>query len=103
MHEPSRNLFSFHIAGFQFHDGALVLNELKAGDALELVPEPDNPYDPGAVAFKYKGAMLGYVPGDQSGPLSVMMHYGHAGVFECRVLQVAPSAARGIRSAQVCS
>lgn len=24
MYEPSRNLFSFHIAGFQHHDGALV-------------------------------------------------------------------------------
>lgn len=39
MYEPSRNLFSFHIAGFQHHDGALVLGDLKAGNALELVPE----------------------------------------------------------------
>ena len=45
MYEPSRNLFSFHIAGFQHHDGALVLGDLKAGDTLELVPERDNPYD----------------------------------------------------------
>lgn len=90
MYEPSRNLFSFHIAGFQFHDGALVLSELKAGYPLELVPEPDNPHDPEAVAVKYGGIMLGYVPGDQNGLLSVMMHYGHADAFECRVLQVAP-------------
>lgn len=38
MHEPSRNLFSFHIAGFQFHDGALVLNELKAGTRSSSCP-----------------------------------------------------------------
>ena len=31
MYAPSRNLFSFHIAGFQHHDGALVLGKLKAG------------------------------------------------------------------------
>lgn len=90
MYEPSRNLFTFHIAGFQFHDGALVLSQLKAGDTLELVPEPDNPHDPEAVAIKFNGTMLGYVPGDQNGALSVMMHFGHTDVFECRVLQVAP-------------
>lgn len=90
MYEPSRNLFSFHIAGFQYHDGALVLSDLKAGDCLELVPEPDNPQDSEAVAVKYKGTMLGYVPSDMSAPLAVMMYYGHAAVFECRVLQVAP-------------
>lgn len=90
MYEPSRNLFSFHISGFQYHDGALVLSKLRVGDRLELVPEPDNPYDPEAVAVKYKGTMLGYVPGDMNAPLAVMMHFGHAAVFECRVLQVAP-------------
>ncbi|MDO4437305.1 MAG: HIRAN domain-containing protein [Coriobacteriaceae bacterium] len=90
MYEPSRNLFSFHIAGFQFYDGALVLSELKAGDALDLVPEPDNPHDSEAIAIKCKGVKLGYVPSDMNAPLAVMMHYGHASVFECRVLQVAP-------------
>ena len=90
MYEPSRNLFSFHIAGFQHHDGALVLGELKAGDTLELVPERDNPYDAEAIAVKYHGTMLGYVPADSVGPLSTMFFYGHGGVFECRVLQVAP-------------
>lgn len=39
MYEPSRNLFTFHIAGFQFHDGALVLSQLKAGDTLQVAPE----------------------------------------------------------------
>ncbi len=39
MYELSRNLFTFYIAGSQHHDGALVLNELKAGDLLELVFE----------------------------------------------------------------
>ena len=59
MYEPSRNLFSFHIAGFQHHDGALVLGELKAGDTLELVPERDNPYDAEAIAVKFHGTRLG--------------------------------------------
>lgn len=90
MYEPSRNLFTFHIAGFQHHDGALVLSKIKVGDALALVPEPDNPYVPDAVAVKYGDVMLGYIPADSVGPLSVMFHYGHGDAFECVVIQVAP-------------
>lgn len=51
MYEPSRVLLSFHIAGFQYADGALVLGDLKAGDKLTLCAERDNPHDPEAVAI----------------------------------------------------
>lgn len=44
MYEPSRVLLSFHIAGFQYADGALVLGDLKAGDKLTLCAERDNPH-----------------------------------------------------------
>ena len=43
MYEPSRVLLSFHIAGFQYADGALVLGDLKVGDKLKLCAERDNP------------------------------------------------------------
>ena len=43
MYEPSRVLLSFHIAGFQYADGALVLGDLKVGDRLTLCAERDNP------------------------------------------------------------
>lgn len=46
MYEPSRVLLSFHIAGFQYADGALVLGDLQAGDKLTLCAERDNPHDP---------------------------------------------------------
>ena len=46
MYEPSRVLLSFHIAGFQYADGALVLGDLKVGDKLSLCAERDNPHDP---------------------------------------------------------
>ena len=53
MYEPSRVLLSFHIAGFQYADGALVLGDLKAGDKLTLCTERDSPHDPEAVAIYY--------------------------------------------------
>jgi len=84
MYEPSRVLLSFHIAGFQYADGALVLGDLKAGDKLTLCAERDNPHDPEAVAIYYGNTKLGYVPGNEVGPLSLMMYYGHEDVFEAR-------------------
>uniref|UniRef100_UPI001E44F7C5 HIRAN domain-containing protein n=1 Tax=Collinsella aerofaciens TaxID=74426 RepID=UPI001E44F7C5 len=86
----SHIVLSFHIAGFQYADGALVLGDLKVGDKLTLCAERDNPHDPEAVAIYYGNTKLGYVPGNEVGPLSVMMYYGHEGVFEARVQQVAP-------------
>lgn len=59
MYEPSRVLLSFHIAGFQYADGALVLGDLKAGDKLTLCAERDNPHDPEAVAITTATPSLG--------------------------------------------
>lgn len=88
MYEPSRQTMSFFIAGFQYWDGATVLGELKVGEVLELVAEPDNPYDPNAMAIKRGAAKLGYVPRERNSLVALLAFYGHAGVFECRVLQV---------------
>ena len=85
---PSRQLHSFCIRGFQYWDGALVLEKLKAGDGLELRIEADNPHDPSAVAI-YKGSSkLGYVPAEINESLFLMLFYGHKAAFEVRVLQV---------------
>jgi len=50
------------LAGFQFHEGKQVWGELRVGDALQLVREPDNPYDARAVRVEWRGHLLGYVP-----------------------------------------
>ena len=92
MYEPSRLVKSFHIAGFQHHDGALVLGKLKPGKKLKMAHCPDNPYDPNAVELRYKKVKLGYVPRTENELIALMAFYGHAGVFEARVLQVDPEA-----------
>lgn len=90
MYEPSRLVCSFHVAGFQYWDGATVLCDLKPGTVLTLVPEFDNPHDPSAVAVYYGKAKLGFVPSEHNELLAQMMFYGHADAFEVRVQQVAP-------------
>ena len=92
MYEPSRHVNTFYVAGFQRYDGALVLDKLKPGKKLKMVPEPENPYDPNAIELRYKKAKLGYVPRTENEMLALTAYYGHAGVFEARVLQVDPEA-----------
>lgn len=93
MYEPSRHVKSFYIAGFQHYDGALVLDKLKPGKKLKMVPDPENPHDPNAIELRYKKTKLGFVPGSDNEQLALMAFYGHKGVFEARVQQVDPEAA----------
>lgn len=93
MYEPSRHLNTFNIAGFQHYDGALVLEKLKPGTKLKMVPDPKNPHDPDAIELHYKKTKLGFVPHGENELLALMAFYGHKNVFEVRVLQVDPSAA----------
>ena len=62
MYERSRNLLDCHIAGFTYYEGLDVIGELKLGTPVTLKSEPDNPYDPGAVAIYYGETKLGYIP-----------------------------------------
>jgi len=50
------------LAGFRYHAAAEVWDQLRVGDALELVREPDNPHDAAAVCVAWRGRKLGYVP-----------------------------------------
>lgn len=50
------------LAGFRHYDGAEFWRDMQAGDRLELVREPENPYDSGAIRVEWRGHMLGYVP-----------------------------------------
>jgi hypothetical protein len=50
------------LAGFRFGEAALLWPQLREGDALDLVREPDNPHDANAVRVDWQGRKLGYVP-----------------------------------------
>lgn len=93
MYKPSNHLCTFFIAGFQHHEGASVISKLKAGKKLKLVAQPDNPYDPEAVAIMHKGTMLGFVPAKLNSLPSMLLANGHKSVLECRILQVDKKAA----------
>ena len=64
------------LAGFRFHRAAELWHELRVGDALELVREPDNPHDPHAVSVSWRGHKLGYVPRRENAALAWGMDRG---------------------------
>uniref|UniRef100_A0A6M3LTV3 Putative HIRAN domain containing protein n=1 Tax=viral metagenome TaxID=1070528 RepID=A0A6M3LTV3_9ZZZZ len=81
---------SFYVAGVQFrpkHEIAAAMKEVKEGDRLGLVAEPDNKYDPNAVQIKcniedpkdggsFIPIFLGYVPKKFSSEVSALLEAG---------------------------
>ena len=64
------------LAGFQYHAGKALWPQLKVGDALTLVREPDNPYDAQAVRVDWQGRKLGYVPRRENADVARIMDRG---------------------------
>lgn len=50
------------LAGFQYYGGKILWDEMREGDRLALMREPDNKHDPFAVRVEWRGAKLGYLP-----------------------------------------
>ena len=75
---PVLRIQAFSIAGCQYYAegyAALSAGLVQGGDALELRPQPDNPYDKRAIEVYHSttGHKLGYVPRSQNA--AVLMHY----------------------------
>jgi hypothetical protein len=81
---------NFNIAGFTYHDGVDVFDELKIGSELLLVVEPDNKYDSYAVAIYFKDHKLGYIPRPKNKYISKFLNFGHNDLFEIKINRVSP-------------
>ena len=64
------------LAGFQFHAAGPLWDRLRAGDALTLVREVDNPHDARAVRIEWRGVMLGYLPRRQNAAVAAALDRG---------------------------
>ena len=67
----------FWVVGLRHHDYYDVLQEkavgIKVGDELELVKEPNNPFDPNAIAVFLKGKCVGYISRDETEDVSELL------------------------------
>ena len=69
---------SFHVAGTSYRLDALQHPSFAPGKFLSLVPEPENPYDPHAVAVYNQDCSLhiGYVPKEETEEISKELNAG---------------------------
>lgn len=85
MYERSRNFIDCNIAGFTYYDGIDVIDKLTIGTTVSLRAEPDNPYDPEAVAIYYNKTKLGYVPKQKNIYVSDLLYFGYNEIFEAKI------------------
>lgn len=66
------------LAGFQYYAGEALWREMREGDKLDLVREPDNPHDANAVRVEWRGTKLGYLPRAENRVVAAEMDRGTA-------------------------
>lgn len=64
------------LAGFQYYAGSTRWSDMKTGDALQLVREPDNTHDSHAVRVEWRGEKLGYLPRAENRAVAAEMDRG---------------------------
>ena len=74
------------LAGYQYHAGNELWNQLQTGDTLTLVREPDNPHDRNAVRVEWQGRQLGYLPRAENQAVAVELDRG--GRVEARIARL---------------
>ncbi len=83
------------LAGFRYYEARQVWQDMKVGDRLELVREPDNPYDAGAIRVEWRGVKLGYLPRRDNAAVARQMDRGAA--LEARVAGLRENRNRSVR------
>lgn len=84
------------LAGFRYYDAGALWDEMKVGDALELVREPDNPHDANAVRVEWRGYQLGYVPRRENADVARQIDRGSQVKARISRLQMSRSPSRRI-------
>ncbi len=76
------------LAGFQYHAGEALWQEMREGDRLTLVREGDNPHDANAVRVEWRGQKLGYLPRAENRTVAAAMDKGEA--IDARIAKLRP-------------
>lgn len=64
------NKITASVAGISFvlkENPQIRYSEIKEGEILKIIPEPENDYDPKAIRLEYNGLKIGYVPRKKEG------------------------------------
>lgn len=61
------------VRGFSYYDGPKIITEINQNGQVELVREPQNPYDKRAIALYFNQMKIGYLPQESNKTLSILM------------------------------
>ena len=64
------------LAGFQYHAGKKLWPQMRVGDKLMLVREPDNVHDRLAIRVEWQQQKIGYVPRRENSDIARLMDHG---------------------------
>lgn len=85
-------LKSFYIAGVQFHQLKNIIGDIEVDQALELILEPSNKFDPNAVRIEHfdfvegEYTMCGYIPKKFSAEVNALISIGTP--LECVIVEL---------------
>lgn len=77
------------LAGFQYHAGKKLWPDMRVGDALTLIREPENSFDVNAVRVEWHGQKIGYVPRRENSDVARFLDRGKP--LEARITRLAES------------
>ncbi|MGG7036326.1 MAG: HIRAN domain-containing protein [Flavobacterium sp.] len=66
-------LLQCFVRGFQYYEGPKIINQINTSGLLEMVREPDNKYDPCAIALYFNNKKIGFIPMESNEVLSVLL------------------------------
>jgi hypothetical protein len=64
------------LAGFRYYAGEALWQDMRVGDELALIREPDNAHDANAVRIEWRGHKLGYLPRAENRAVAIEMDRG---------------------------
>lgn len=73
------------LAGWDHWDGDSVFDRMQIGDGLKLVREPNNEFDPNAIAVYYDDSKLGLIPRTSNGALALLLDIAKVTKVRCVV------------------
>lgn len=76
------------LAGAQYYEADVLWQEMKVGDGVTLIREPDNVHDARAVRVEWRGRKLGYLPRAENRAVAGEMDGG--GRVEGRIAALLP-------------
>ena len=85
------------LAGSQYYAVGEFWGELRVGDRLDLIREPDNRHDRHAIRVEWRGHKLGYVPRAENRAVAAAMDQGDNLVARIAQLTVHPDPWRRVR------